>query len=367
MASNSERPLRFDLRTTIPLATETLVHIAKQPKRSWIIPALTIITALAFASVMFDLIFSPSPVAAFGYQGELRSRLSADYTEDPVAARIHELRLAIVEDVLGMDTGDSGGSSEIASLLKDPVPTTTPKATQPPTNTAQPSATSDVVVEPTVVATATVPPDPSGTPAPPTEMASGNPCGELSISNMWIHSDDEVRARVRNSGSEHVYLVHTVFEWPDVPDPAQVDWFEFDGDRYYRTDDWDSPTIAAGSHERLRRGDTDTWQVDFDDEPDEGIYGSFNLMLTFRVPGLGDCTLSRSIFREIPITQTPTLIPSAAPTSASTSSPVPTDVATQTPTPDPTSVPTEATTPPAATEPTDVPPTEATPATPTGD
>ena len=120
LATNSKRPRRFDLRTTIPLATETLVHLAKQPKRSWAIPALTLIVGFAFMILMLELLVFPGPVSALAFGGELRSRLSANYGVDPIVARIHELRLTIVEDVLGMDGGSGSNAPAIALMMEEP-------------------------------------------------------------------------------------------------------------------------------------------------------------------------------------------------------------------------------------------------------
>ncbi len=375
MATNTEHPRRFDLRETIPLATETLIALAKRPKRSWIVPALTLFAAVAMAALMLELIFSPGSASALGFRGGLRSKLLADYAEDPIAARIHELRLTIVEDVLGMDDGDGSGFSAIALLMKDPVPTATPKSTAIHTSTAAPSPSPGASSEPTLVMTASPLPGPSSTPPPPTAVAMGEPCNGLSITSMEVDGDD-VETRVRNNGSKHVYLIETFFEWPDVPEPAYVDWFKFDGDRYYTSNDSNSPTISTGDYEKLRSGKTWKWEVDFDDGPDGGIYGSFSVTLTFDVPDQEThCSLSRSIFEAPPDptpepTNTPGPTDTPEPVSTDTPEPTPTDTAapsntpvatatasatplpTETPTPidTPTPVDTPTLEPPAATE-----------------
>ena len=359
MATNTGRPRRFDLRATIPLATETLVRLAKQPKRSWIIPALTLIAGVALAAVMLELIFSPNSASALGFKGELRSRLLADYAEDPIVARIHELRLTIVEDVLGMDEGDGSGASAIALLMKDPVPTATPKAASPTSPVEDPSAspvpTDDAVENPSE----TPSPAPSNTPVPPTAAAVAGYCDKLSITSMKVDGDDDVEARVRNSGSKDVYLIETVFEWPDVPDPAYVDWFKFDGDKYYNSNDGNSPTVSTDDYEKLRKHKTKTrkWEVDFDNQADEGIYGSFSLTLTFDVPGQdGHCSLSRSTFKAHPA---PSPEPTDPPAPTDTPEPSPTETAAPTNTPDVTATPSETAIP--SETPTSEPPTPETP------
>ncbi len=339
MATNTGRPRRFDLRTTIPLAAETLVSLARQPKRSWIVPALTLFTGVALAAVMLELIFSPGSASALGFKGKLRSRLLADYAQDPIVARIHELRLTIVEDVLGMDEGDGSGPSAIALLLKDPVPTATPKATSPTSPVGDPSASP---VPTDALTTETPLPGPSSTPPPPTAAAAAGYCDKLSITDMWIHSDDEVRARVRNTSSKHAYLTDTVFEWPHVPTPTYVDWFKFGKTKYYDDpNDWSSPTTFSGSSVRIKSGKTEIWKVDFDDAPDEGIYGSFTVTLTFDVSGLATCTMSRSTYKDIPASALPTAEPSATPDPTNTPEPSPTETAAPTNTPDVTATPYE--------------------------
>ena len=290
------------------------------------------------AALMLELIFSPGSAEALGFDGGLRSRLLANYARDPVVARIHELRLTIVEDVLGMDEGDSSGPSAIALLMKDPVPTATTKSTAIHTSTPAPSPSAEASGEPTAVASASSLPAESSTPAPPTPMAMGGPCDDLSITSMKVDGDD-VEAKIRNSGPKDVYLIETVFEWPDVPDPAYVDWFKLEGidgdDKYYNGNSGNSPTISTDGYGKLRKGKTRMWEVDFDDQPGGKIFGSFFLTLTFDVPGHdAHCSLSRSTFKAPPTpeaTNTPEPVPTSTPTASST--PTPTLAPTQTHTP----------------------------------
>ena len=283
--------------------------------------------------LMLELLVFPGPVSALAYEGELRSRLAANYGADPIAARIHELRLTIVEDVLGFEDGDGSEAPAIALLMQDPVPTATPKATSISSPTSQPSASPVSSDIPTDIPTETPSPVPSDTPPPPTALPVGSYCGKLSITGTWISGDD-VEANVRNSGSKHVYLIKTVFEWPDVPDPAYVDWFKFDGDRYYTSNDGDSPTISTGDHERLRKNKTRRWETDFDSAPGGGIYGSFSVTLTFDVPGQdAHCSVSGSTYKAPP---SPTDVPAPSetpePVSTDTPEPIPTDTLEPTPT-----------------------------------
>jgi len=331
LATNSERPRRFDLRTTIPLAAETLVSLARKPQRSWVVPGLTLITGIAFGILMLELLFFPGPITALAFEGELRSRLSANYGVDPVAARLHELRLTIVEDVLGMNGGDGTGPSVLAMLFQDPVPTVTPKAIRPTSPAEEPSASPVPTDVPTAVATGTAEISPSSTPLPATEVAAAAYCEKLSITEMWVYSDDEVRAKVKNSGSHHAYLTGTNFEWPDVPGPTYIDWFKFDDKKYFSLDDWTSPTTSSGSDVRVKKGHTETWRVDFDDKPDEGIYGFFAVRLTFDVSGLATCYLNASTFVDIPATPAPSPGPTDPPAPTNTVEPTETSAATPTP------------------------------------
>lgn len=303
------------------------------------VPGLTLITGIAFGILMLELLFFPGPITALAFEGELRSRLSANYGVDPVVARFHELRLTIVEGVLGMDGGDGPGSSVLAMLLQEPVPTVTPKATRTTSPTEEPSG-SPVPTDVAAVATGTAEISPSSTPLPATEVATADYCKKLSITKMWIYSDDEVRAKVKNSGSNHAYLTGTNFEWPDVPAPTYVDWFKFDNKKYFSLDDWTSPTTSSGSDVRIKKGHTETWRVDFDDEADEGIYGSFSLTLRFDVSGLATCYLKADTFKDIPATPAPSPGPTDPPAPTATPEPVPTntveptETSAATPTPD---------------------------------
>lgn len=341
-----------DLRTTIPLAAKTIFRRAKQPRRAWLVPVLTLACGLALATLLLELMFFPGPATALAFGGELRSRLIADYSADPAGSRIRELRLAIVDEVLG--DGQSGGRS----LPNAPVPTVTPEPTRLPT---EPPAIPTPTGASSTEAALLKPPD-SDSPDPfasttPSATATGPPaagldCSKLRFEGIWFDGDDEIRARVQNDLPEDAFLAYTHFAWPDVPAPAYVDYFRFD-DRYYHGNDHSSPT-SRSSWERLRDGDHETWRVDFDDEPDEGLYGYFALTLKFEVPRLGgSCTISADLSKPIPPGLEPTegptetLLPPTAtplpPTATQTASPEPSDTpgpATPTETPDPTGEPT---------------------------
>jgi hypothetical protein len=319
------------------LAKQTLISLARKPKRSWLIPFLTLITGVAFATMMLELMFSPGPLSALAFEGELRSQLFADYGADPLGAKIHELRLTIMDEVLGGGNDQNSGQAPADPGLSDPVPTATDELEQTPTTdppTAGPPTATDT---PIVVPTATA----SNTPLPtaaPTAATVAN-CSMLSIQNMWISGDDKLKASVRNDSSNDAFLKSTTLDWPNVPAPVYVDYFELSGpgdDRYWDGYDNSSPTSATGTNRRLKPGSPQTWEADFDDEPDEGIYGSFALTLVFRISGQ-DCTLSSSTFKAPPATPVPSLAPSTTPAAPSATAPAPTGTPALTETPAPTS------------------------------
>jgi hypothetical protein len=237
---------------------------------------------------------------------------------------------------------DGGGGSEapaIALLMKDPVPTATLKATLASSSTSRPSASPIPTDAPTDIPIETASPVPSITPPPLTAAAASNYCDNLSIFGMKVDDRDDVEANIRNSGTKDVDLIQTVFEWPDVPAPAYLDWFEFKVEgrdrRYYHPHDSDSPTIWSGNHGPLRGGETRRWETDFDDVPSGKIYGSFFVKLTFDVPDQdAHCVVSGSTFKAQPL-------PTPTPTSSPIDTPVPTN--THTPTSTNTLEPTEIT------------------------
>ena len=341
MATNTERRTPFDLRTTIPLAKTTLLSLARKPKRSWLIPFLTLITGITFATMMLELMFSPGPLSALAFEGELRSKLVANYGADPLGAKIHELRLTIMDEVLSGGNDQNRGRGPADSGLSDPVPTATVDKQQEPTST-DPAATG---VAPTATDTplagATATPSNTPLPAPATASPGGSLCGKLSIVAMSIDGDDKLKASVRNDSTAKAFLTDTTLEWPDLPPPAYVDWFKFDGNRYYTGDDPSSPTTKTGTSRQLSAGKTRTWEADFDDEPAEGIYGHFGLTLVFMISG-ESCTLSSGTFKSPPATPAPSPLPSETPLPATEAAlgPTGTPAATETPTATPTEPPT---------------------------
>ena len=201
MATNSERRTPFDLRTTIPLAKTTLLSLARKPKRSWLIPFLTLITGITFATMMLELMFSPGPLSALAFEGELRSKLIADYGADPLGAKIQGLRLTIMDEVLRGGSDQGFGSAPRDPILSDPVPTATPADQQDQTPTTEPPTAVALTATdtPMVVPTATANNTPFATAVPTTPAVSL--CSKLSIVSFSIDGDDKLRAEVRNQAS----------------------------------------------------------------------------------------------------------------------------------------------------------------------
>lgn len=179
-------------------------------------------------------------------------------------------------------------------------------------------------------------PTPTITPTPePTEVPS---CSNIYITDFWVNSDDSLRARVRNDNEAPGYLVSSKLSWPSGDlSPAYVDYFRFNGDRYYGGNDSSSPTGPISSNVSISPGDTARWGVDFDDEPSQGIWGSFSLDLTFEFDGGLSCSMSDSTFKSEPPPPTDTPVPS--------NTPIPSDTPDVTDTPTPTATDDDATPP----------------------
>jgi hypothetical protein len=295
----------------------------------------------------------------------LQSGLEADYQADPLGARIYELRLSIVQG-LGAGGGDPQSApipDSLKEMMSQPVPSATPRpATSVPSEVSTQASTQLPTQEPT--ATPAVTSGPTGLPTdnpvasqqPTTTPTTGAAamagllpeCSNLSITGVWISNGEQIRASVRNNNQSRAYLTNTLFEWPDVPSPAYVDWMDFNT-RYYNDNDYSSPTTAGGTWLSIHSTTTRIWSADFDDEPAEGLYGGFKVILTFEYPGWGSCVVESFTYR----VQPPTLTPSLTKTPTLTRTPTPTRTPTKTDTP--TGVPTSATWTETPVTPTDVP------------
>jgi len=269
----------------------------------------------------------------------LQSGLEADYQADPLGARIYELRLSIVQG-LGAGGGDQQSApipDSLKEMMSQPVPSATPRpATPVPSEvpaqaspqlpTQVPTATQDT----TSVATGLPTDNPVASQQPTTTPTTGAAamagplpeCSKLSITGVWIDNGEQIRASVRNNNQSRAYLTNTLFEWPDVPSPAYVDWMDFNN-RYYNNNDYSSPTTAGGTWLSIHSTTTRIWSADFDDEPAEGLYGGFKVILTFEYPGWGSCVIESFTYRAQPPTPapSPTKTPTRTPTPTKTDTP----------------------------------------------
>jgi len=113
-------------------------------------------------------------------------------------------------------------------------------------------------------------------------------------------------------------------------------WMDFNS-RYYNNNDYSSPTTSDGTWLSLNKTSTRTWSADFDDEPAEGLYGGFKVILTFEYPGWGSCVIESFTYKAQPptltpsLTKTPTLTRTPTPTKTSTPGPAPSATWTDTP------------------------------------
>jgi len=329
--------------------------LSRKPLRSNLLGGLLAFLFLLGVWVLAALHLTSAAASPLAFPFNLQSGLEADYQADPLGARIYELRLSIVQG-LGAGGGDPQSvpiPDSLKEMMSQPVPSATPR---PATPVPSEESTQVSTGSPTGIPTATYAPTAAPTETPPVlvpsqtattgaaAMAGPQPeCSMLSITGMWIHNEDQVRAWVRNNNQNRAYLTHTVFEWPDVPSPAYVDWMDFNS-RYYNNNDYSSPTTADGTWLSLNKTSTRTWSADLDDEPAEGLYGGFKVILTFEYPGWGSCVIEGFTYRAQPptltpsLTKTPTLTRTPTPTKTNTAGPAPS--ATDTPV-TPTGVPSE--------------------------
>jgi len=335
--------------------------LSRKPLRSSVLGGLLAFLFLLSVWVFAALHLTSAAASPLEFPFNLQSGLDADYQADPLGARIYELRLSIVQG-LGAGGGDPQSASipdSLKEMMSQPVPSATPRpatlepsevptqaSTQMPTQL--PTATQDTTSVPTGLPTntpaASLQPSPTSTTGA-AAMADPLPeCSKLSITGVWIYNGEQVRALVRNNNQTRAYLTQTLFEWPDVPSPAYVDWMDFNS-RYYNQDDYSSPTISGGTWLSISRTSTRTWSADLDDEPAEGLYGDFKVTLTFEYPGWGSCVIEGYTYKAQPPTPapSPTKTPTRTPTPSNTNTPtLPAPSATWTETPvTPTDVPSD--------------------------
>lgn len=177
-------------------------------------------------------------------------------------------------------------------------------------------------------------PTPTITPTPePTEVPS---CSDIYITRGEINGDD-AEARVRNDNEAPATLVSATLNWPSSDlSPAYVDYFKFNGNRYWGGNDSSSPTGPISSSVSMSPGSTERWEADFDGQSGE-IWGNFSIDLTFDIDGWLTCSMSVSF--SVPEPPPPTDTPEPSNTPVASNTPDPTD------TPEPTATDDDATPP----------------------
>ena len=214
-------------------------------------------------------------------------------------------------------------------------PTFTPSITPTASDTPTPSDTP----MPTETATLTPSPTPSPTPS----------CADIYITDFWDSGDDDLFASVQNDNAAQAFLVSTTLLWPDLDSAtaSEVNYLEWDGTHYMDSNDSSSPTGPVGSSEYMGGNSSGTWHADFNNQPPEGIWGFFQISLTFDFPGWGTCSMGATL--SVPhgptLTPSPTRTPSRTPTPGPSPTRTPTRTPSRTPTTGPSPTPTRTRTP----------------------
>ena len=175
-----------------------------------------------------------------------------------------------------------------------------------PSSTPGPTATLTITPTPSMTPTPTITPTPSFTPTPtPTPD-----CSKIFISGMWVSGLNKVKANVKNGNFAPAYLISTDFEW-EKHGSEYVDYFKFDKSKYYGGNDYFPNTGPIASNVQMPGNSTKTWQAKFGAPPPGGIWGDFEVELTFNYPGWGTCDIEKQIF--VPKPPIPTVGPSPTP------------------------------------------------------
>ncbi len=243
----------------------------------------------------------------------------------------------VISDDFGLIIDFANGCQLQRNAVPRPVytltPTNTPTITPTRTNTATPTITNTPTRTPTPSRTPTSTRTPTITPTPD--------CNDISV-NAYISGDD-VRMSVTNNNPTTIFLTNSSLYWTKYWPNMYVDYFDFNGDRYYNGNDSNPHTlnVAPSPPIALNSGSTATWSTDFDGHGGT-LYGEFTVSLTFD----GRCTVDDTVTVSTP-TPTKTATATRTPTKTSTPSktPTPSKTATPTKTPTPTTVPTKTNTP----------------------
>jgi hypothetical protein len=129
--------------------------------------------------------------------------------------------------------------------------------------------TNTVTAEPTVTDTLTPEPTATFTSTPiPTEV---DVCAGLSLAGFTIEESNRPAVSLVNESGQDVYMTDFRLDWESAQawgvalgyDNMRIDWFDWEGLRFYDGDDYDSPTSAATSL-LLTTEISGTWRADLD-------------------------------------------------------------------------------------------------------
>jgi hypothetical protein len=179
------------------------------------------------------------------------------------------------------------GPTSTASITPTSTPTSTFTPTSTPTNTSTPSNTPTPSVTPTETAT----PTPSPTPD----------CALLTVERTFASGDD-ILMEIHNANPAAMGLTESTLNWPLVleadgdPDTnAYVNWFNFNGSRYYNGNDSTSPTTSNPGLPgvQINGNQTAYWRMDF---------GNYSSPIVLGLPATvdlmfqpGNCALSGTL------------------------------------------------------------------------
>ncbi|NIM93041.1 MAG: hypothetical protein GTO18_04935 [Anaerolineales bacterium] len=181
---------------------------------------------------------------------------------------------------------------------------------------------------------------------PPTPTPMPTPqCSNIYASSVRLRSDD-FEFIVHNDNYFDAYLITSNAVWPDdlteniYVNKAEFGDYEYDGGNYYN-----SPSTLDPSNVELGLRDNKWWELDFNNIPEEGLWGFFKANLVFNYPGWGTCPVTAQLNQAPLPTYTPTLTPTITRTPTITLTPTITKIPTITPTPSKTFTPTATPTP----------------------
>jgi hypothetical protein len=164
---------------------------------------------------------------------------------------------------LAQETGEKAYLPVVFKPNGEPAPTKTATPTSTATSTPTATATSTATATPTDTSTTTLTPSPTTSPIPD--------CDDFSFSNFEIRQYNRPAAKITNSSGSTATIVQFRLDWESAQawagalgyDDIHVDWFKWNGARFYEEHDYDHPTVVTTTVilEAATIGD---WEIDFD-------------------------------------------------------------------------------------------------------